>query len=124
MKNKLFIFNFFEDILFFSLLMGNKLFFSKKSQPPSPLNIKWSVPYLYAVPAWLGNSSGASTFKETICCQSQGIGCTIFFLVFCQTFILSLVNIYNSFLIFLCCSCFHINHTAMHLSENVYNINQ
>ena len=42
MKNKLFIFNFAEDILFFSLLYGNELFFSKKSQPP--LNIKWSVP--------------------------------------------------------------------------------
>ena len=34
MKNKLFIFNFIEDILFFSLLLGNKLFFSKESQPP------------------------------------------------------------------------------------------
>ena len=44
MKNKLFIFNFTEDILFFSLLYGNELLFSKKSQPPPPLNIKWSVP--------------------------------------------------------------------------------
>ena len=42
MKNKLFIFNFAEDILFFSLLYGNELFFSKKYQPP--LNNKWSVP--------------------------------------------------------------------------------
>ena len=36
MKNKIFIFNFVEDILFFSPLLGNKLFFSKKSQPPPP----------------------------------------------------------------------------------------
>ena len=41
MKNKIFIFNFVEDILFFSPLLGN---ISKKSQPP-PLNIKFSVPY-------------------------------------------------------------------------------
>ena len=38
-------FNFVEDILFFSLPYVNKLFFSKKSQPP-PQNIKWSVPKL------------------------------------------------------------------------------
>ena len=36
MKDKRFIFNFAEDILFFSLLYGNELFFSKKSQPPPP----------------------------------------------------------------------------------------
>ena len=33
MENKLFIFNFIKDILFFSLWLGSKLFFSKKSQP-------------------------------------------------------------------------------------------
>ena len=45
MKNKIFIFNFVEDILFFSPLLRNKLFFFKKiPAPPPPLNIKWSVP--------------------------------------------------------------------------------
>ena len=38
MKNRFFIFNFFEDI-FFSLL-----FQINPSPPPPPLNIKWSVP--------------------------------------------------------------------------------
>ena len=36
MKNKLFSFYFVEDILFCSPLLGNKLFFPKKSQPPTP----------------------------------------------------------------------------------------
>ena len=36
MKNKLFIFNLIEDILFFSPLLGDQLFFLNKSQRPPP----------------------------------------------------------------------------------------
>ena len=42
MKNKIFIFNFVEDILFF---WETNYFFQKNPSPPPPLNIKWSVPY-------------------------------------------------------------------------------
>ena len=60
-EKQTFIFNSVEEILFFSLLFGNK-------QPPPP-NIKWSVPY--------GVQSSFGRSGQPLSDQSQGHGMTL-----------------------------------------------
>ena len=67
MKNKLFIFNFVEDILFFSPLVGNKLFLKKKTSPPEYQIVRpLTETKCECIGRYSSMKKGAEIYKNTI----------------------------------------------------------